>query len=124
MKELDALLQKVESERYERIEKQHFIEDDASWIQYGAVRGIIDAKAIVDSFEYLMGEDVYVTVSGGHFYRATLLGYGAYNKENKSYKTYCVMVHKDDRSFVDYFDKIYTLKEKMKEVTVKEFEEV
>jgi len=57
---------------------------------------------------YPAGSEVYVTVSGGHYYRATLLGYGAYGSD-PNYKTYCVQVHREDGySFTDYFRYIFT----------------
>lgn len=61
-----------------------------------------------------VGSTVYVTVSGDHYYRATLFGYGAYgnNPNNTNHKTYCVRVHRGDGySFVDFFQKIYTQEE-------------
>lgn len=58
--------------------------------------------------EYLLGKEVYVTVSGGYYYKAILLGYGAYGS-NPNHKTFCVQVIKDNgNTFVDYFSKIYS----------------
>ena len=55
--------------------------------------------------------EVFVTVSGEIYYKARLLGYGAYGK-NPCHKTYCVEIFKEDgRRFVDFFVDIYSRKE-------------
>lgn len=58
--------------------------------------------------ENLLGKMVYVTVNGNYFYKARLLGYGAYGSD-PNYKTFCVKVIKENgNTFVDYFVDIYS----------------
>lgn len=57
-----------------------------------------------------MLEEVFVTVSGGAYYKARLLGYGRYGGD-PGYKTYCVEVFMEDgRRFVDFFRDIFSRK--------------
>ena len=51
----------------------------------------------------VLGKTVYVSPSGGYYYKAIILGYGAYGTDPE-YKTYCVKVIKENgTAFVDYF---------------------
>lgn len=52
--------------------------------------------------------EIFVTVSGGAYYKARLLGYGVYGN-NVGRKTYCVEVIREDGCrFVDFFESIYS----------------
>lgn len=54
--------------------------------------------------------EVFVTVSGGTYYKARLLGYGAYGG-SLLHETYCVEVFRaDGHRFVDFFCNIYSRK--------------
>lgn len=65
----------------------------------------------MNNLENMLGKTVYVTVSGSHFYKGKLLGYGAYG-DNPNHKTFCVQVFKENgASFVDYFTRLYSEEE-------------
>lgn len=52
----------------------------------------------------VLGKTVYVSPSGRDYYKAIILGYGAYSADPE-YKTYCVKVIKENGvGFVDYFE--------------------
>ena len=107
-KVIDILKKQVNSfkEIYSHNETQLPIEEKTS---YAADLGGVCEKDI----ESLIGKTVYVTPTGGSYYEATLLGYGAYGND-KEYKTYCVLVKKEKYPFVDYFKNIYSKEEKNK----------
>lgn len=64
--------------------------------------------ALIAGLPPLLSE-VFVTVSGGHYYRARLLGYGPYDRKRPDRKTYCVEVFVEDcKRHVDFFENIYS----------------
>ena len=61
--------------------------------------------------QVMLGKTVYVTVNGYYFYKAKVLGYGAYG-DNPDHKVYCVLVWtKGKQPLVDYFKEIHTEQE-------------
>lgn len=72
---------------------------------------VVQACDEVITRQEMLGKTVYVTVSGSYFYKAKILGYGAYGND-PDYNVYCVLVWANGKNpIVDYFKEIHTEQE-------------
>lgn len=72
---------------------------------------VVNACNEIIGRQKMIGKTVYVTVSGSYFYKAKILGYGAYG-DDPDYNVYCVLVWaSENKPIVDYFKEVHTEQE-------------